>query len=138
VGKDGKTYQRPMYLVPGTLRTLTGRVFSGSGNCSRNMPKWDKGLGKHLGYEPFPGSLNVRLPEPHALGKPWLDWRPAPRHDRQLWRAWIDSLSYCHAHVPGRRNHGPDTLELIAPVKLRERFGLVDDDEITFDVEVGA
>lgn len=135
-GRDGVTYQRPLYRLPGTIRTLTGVAFAGSGWCSRNMPRYDVGLGALLGYEPFPGSLNVRLPEPHALGKPWLDWRPAARHDRQLWRAWVGDLP-CHAHVPGTRNHGPDTLELVAPVKLRDRLGIADGDAVTFDVEVG-
>jgi hypothetical protein len=135
-GRDGVTYERPLYRVPGTVRTLTGVAFTGSGWCSRLMPRYDAGLGEKLGYEPFPGSLNVRLAGPHALGKPWLDWRPAKRHDRQLWRAWVGDLA-CHAHVPGTRNHGPDTLELVAPVKLRDRLGIADGDTVTFDVEVG-
>jgi hypothetical protein len=135
-GRDGVTYERPLYRVPGTVSTLTGEAFTGSGWCSRLMPRYDVGLGAKLGYEPFPGSLNVRLPEAHKLGRPWLDWRPAKRHDRQFWRAWIGDLA-CHAHVPGTRNHGPDTLELVAPVKLRDRFGITDGDPVTFDVEVG-
>jgi len=136
IGRDGVTYERPLYRVPGTVSTLTGTAFTGSGWCSRNMLRYDVGLGEKLGYEPFPGSLNVRLPEAHKLGRPWLDWRPAKHHDRQFWRAWIGDLA-CHVHVPGTRNHGPDALELVAPVNLRDCFGIKDGDPVTFDVEVG-
>jgi hypothetical protein len=136
IGRDGITYQRPIYRLPGTIQTLTGEAFTGSGWCSRNMPRYDVGLGAKLGYEPFPGSLNVRLPAPHSLGQPALNWSGARSRDRQFWRAWVGELA-CHAHVPGKRNHGPDVLELVAPVKLRERFGIVDGDPVTFDVEVG-
>lgn len=132
----GVTYQRPLYLIPGTVRTYAGQAFTGSGWCHRNMPRYDRGLGAQLGYEPFPGSLNVRLDQDHELGKPWLDWQGAKKRDRQFWRAWIGDL-YCHAHVPGRRNHGPDVLELVAAVKLRGLLGLADGDLVSFDVEVG-
>jgi len=135
-GRDGVTYQRPLYRLPGTVCTLAGRAFTGSGSCSRNMPRFDKGLGKRLGYEPFPGSLNVRLPEPHKLGAPALDWTGEKNRDRQFWRAWVAGIA-CHAHVPGKRSHGPDALELVAPMKLRDRLGLADGATITFDVEVG-
>ena len=136
LGRDGVTYPRAMFLVPGTVRTLTGQAFTGSGSCSRNMPRYDRGLGAKLGYEPFPGSLNLRMPAPHALGRPALAWVGAKQRDRQFWRAWVEDLP-CHAHVPGRRNHGPDVLELVAPVCLRERLRLKDGDQVTFDVEVG-
>ncbi len=135
----GNTFQRPVYLVPGSVRTYEGMAFTGSGWCHRNMSLYDQALGAKLGYEPFPGSLNVRLSEKYVLGKPWLDWEGSKRGgkklDRQFWRAWIGDL-YCHAHVPGRRNHGPNVIELVAPVKLRDRFAISDGDTVTFDVEV--
>ncbi len=136
IGRDKKAYERGIFRAPGTLRTFTGRVFTGSGWCSRLMPKYDQGLDKHLGYQPYPGSLNIRLTEQHDLTNPLIDWRPAPRHDRQFWRAWIGDIP-CHAHVPGTRAHGPDCLELMAPMRLREALELSDGDEVTFDVEAG-
>jgi hypothetical protein len=134
VGRDGVSYERPIFSVPGTVRTLTGQAFTGSGSCSRNMPRYDHGLGAELGYEPFPGSLNLRLAQRHKLGNPFLEWVGDRQRDRQFWRAWIGDLA-CHAHVPGKRNHGPDVLELVAPVRLRDRLVIADGDDVTFDVE---
>jgi hypothetical protein len=136
VGRDGVTYLRPLFRIPGSVRALAGVAFTGSGSCSRNMPRNDRGLGDRLGYEPVPGSLNVRLPAPHRLGRPAVDWVGQNRRDRQLWQAWIRG-ERCHAHVPGARSHGPDVLELVAPFHLRDRYGIADGDTVTFDVEAG-
>jgi len=130
----GVAYQRPIYLIAGTVQQHSGEVFAGSGSCSRNMPRYDEGLGRVLGYEPFPGSLNVRLPAPVDLGPPLIEWVGRKSRDRQLWRAWIEDLP-CHAMIPGARGHGPNTLEMVAPIKLRDRYTLTDGAPIVIDIE---
>lgn len=137
-GRDGSRHMRPMYLIPGNVHRRTGVVFGGSGSNSRIMPRFSTGLDAQLGYQPVPGSLNLRLDQPVKLGPPAVDW--LGRHggrtrDYQMWPAWIGDLA-CHAMVPGRRNHGPDCLEMLAPVRLRDQYSLADGNELVFDVAV--
>lgn len=136
-GRDGSVHGRPMFLVPGTVQRLAGEVFSGSGTNSRLMPQYSQGLEKHLGYRPVPGSLNLRMDHAVRLGAPALDWtgRKGRRtRDYQFWPAWVGKVA-CHAMVPGNRGHGPECLELVAPVRLRDKFRLVDGAALTVDVE---
>lgn len=137
VGRDGVTYVRPIVAIPGRVQRLVGTVFAGSGSNSRKMRQFGTGLDDALGYEPFWGSLNLRMSHAVRFGEPWLDWlgRDGTRtRDYQFWRAWIGGLP-CHAMIPGARNHGPDCAEIVAPVKLRDRLGLADGDTVTVDVE---
>jgi riboflavin kinase len=129
-----------MFLVPGTVRRMTGTVFAGSGHCSRRLPLFSQGLDRALGYQPFMGSLNLCLADDADLGVPHINW--VARHgnqvrDYQFWRAWIDELT-CHAMVPGKRNHGPDVIEMVAPFRLRDHMGLVDGSKVAVDVELGS
>lgn len=138
VGRNGRAYARPIVAIPGRVRRLTGTVFGGSGSNSRRMRQFGTGLDRRLGYEPFWGSLNLRMPDALRLGAPWLDWvgrNGSRRRDYQFWRAWIGGLP-CHAMIPGRRGHGPDCVEIVAPVRLRDHLGLADGDTVTVDVEM--
>lgn len=138
-GRDGTSYARPLYLLPGRLQAWEGQVFTGSGTNSRVMPSYSDGLDTSLGYQPVPGSLNLKG-VPINLGAPVIDWvgRDGTRiRDYQLWPAWIDGETHCHAMTPGARGHGPGCLELIAPHRLRDTWRLVDGDTITLDIETG-
>lgn len=139
VGRDGRTYQRPIVVIDGRIRRHAGTVFGGSGSNSRKMRQFGDGLNAALGYEPFWGSLNLHMPHAVRLGEPWLNWLGrdgAKTRDYQFWRAWIGGLR-CHAMIPGNRGHGPDCVEIVAPVKLRDHLGLADGDTVTIDVEPG-
>jgi len=138
VGKDRKTYLRPMFLLPGRVQTHVGKVFTGSGANSRWMLSFGDDLPRQLGYIPFWGSLNIRLPENHSLGPPAIDYvgrRGNRTRDYQFWRAWIRDIP-CHVMIPGDRHHGPDTLEIVASTKLRDRYDLADGDTLPIDIEV--
>jgi CTP-dependent riboflavin kinase len=129
VGRDGHAYLRPTYIVAGTVRPFTGTVFSGSGTCSRKLPE-QTDLPDRLGYRPYPGSLNL-----HAdvdLGEPAVDYVGPKGRDYRFWPAWIDDVA-CHVMVPGRRGW-PGSVEVVAPVSLRERFGLADGDGLEVDI----
>lgn len=140
-GRDGVTYLRPMYLLPGTVQQLSGRVFGGSGTCSRKLTPalHGRGLDRELGYQPYPGSLNLRCAQPVDLGPPAVDWPGrvgTRRRPYQFWPAWVGDLA-CHVMVPGPRGHGPDCVELVAPVRLRDALSLADGDTVTVDVARG-
>lgn len=137
VDRSGVSHDRPMYFIPGRVRRFTGIVFDGSGANSRRMKQFGNGLGAKLGYEPFWGSLNIRLSLKVPLKEPWLNWvgrNGSKTRDYQFWRAWIGNLP-CHAMIPGNRSHGPDCLEIVAPMRLRNALKLNSGDNIAVDIE---
>lgn len=140
-GRDGSRHLRPMYATPGTVTTLTGTVFAGSGTCSRKLRPdlHARGLDKRLGYQPYPGSLNLRCDGPVDLGTPVVHW-PGTVNGRQrpywFWPAWISDLPL-HAMDPAGRGHGPNHVELVAPTRLRDTLGLADGDRVTVEVARG-
>lgn len=141
IGRDGSVHQRPMFAVGGTVRRYTGTVFAGSGTCSRQLRPDLRvpSLDRELGYKPYAGSLNLRCGGPVELGRPWLNWPGIVRGRRRpywFWPAWVDGMAI-HAMIPGTRVHGPDCIELVAPDRLRDRFGLTDGDLLTVDIAHG-
>ncbi len=118
--------------------TVRGKVTTGSGEGKKfTQLAWVKQKVKEkLGFEPYPGTLNLSLP-PDAEAIRLLD----------AFRGWkIESKNGC---LPGRfykalimdRIHGAvvrpevpcyprSTLEIVAPVNLREELHLEDGDEL--------
>ena len=145
-----RTIARPIVLARSARLVLTGIVETGNGNHSRFAPKFAKRLGKILGYQPFPGSLNVRVTSDvnvvARLGTPaaqYVDrrsvWGGKHACDYQYWPARLVTASGAvqgHAMRPGKRGHGPDSIEFLAAVKLRDALTLADGDAVT--LEVGA
>lgn len=139
-GRNGKTYDRPMLLVPGTARRVQGTVFSGSGANRRNLDRYaDESLSDLLGYEPFHGSLNLRV-EPGVLAaftKPTLTWsRPNGGRNRatyRIWRAWYRDEPL-HVMIPQTAH--PSSIEVWASRKLRDTYELHDGDQLDLDVEL--
>lgn len=140
-GRDGSHHLRPMYLIPGNLTAMSGVVFAGSGTCSRKLtPQLHaRGLNKALGYQPLPGSLNLRCDQRVDLGQPVVNW-PGTVNGRHrpywFWPAWRGDLPL-HAMIPASRGHGPNHVELVAPVRLRDRLNLHDGDVVTVEVQRG-
>ena len=132
-------HQRPIYAIGSVLR---GRIFHGNGNCGRF---WKPILGKlepTLGFRPFPGSLNLEVETPIPgdlrlyLGNErahfWDDRRAKGGKrggDYQFWPARIGTGSHSvdgFAMIPGVRSHAGRVLELVAPIGLREAWGLAE------------
>ncbi len=128
--------------------TVTGGM--GEGRHYISLPGYMAQFETQLGYEPFPGTLNVSLADESvrartALGtvepveiEGWED------DDRTYGPAFCypaavesDGREYERAHViaPERTHHDEDQLEVISPVKLREELGLEDGENITVRVE---
>lgn len=102
-----------------------------------------------LGYEPFPGTLNLSVdrterPELHQAAAPTLleawsdgdqtfgavDCYPATLH-KPSDPETVDG----HVIWPHRTDHDTTTLEVVAPVGLRERFALTDGDRLVMEVD---
>lgn len=137
-GRDGHTYGRPLYFLPGTLVDATGQVFAGSGSCSRNLQPntHAKGIDRVLGYQPYPGSLNLRvgLDLVSALGEPVIDWRSPKKRQYLFWPAWIDGRHFVHAMDPAGRSHR-HSIEVCAADRLRDRFHLQDGDRVNLLIQ---
>ena len=134
--------------------TLSGAVTSGMGEGSHyiSLSGYMEQFEQRLGYEPFPGTLNVELDDDSVRTRAGMDalepvgidgWEDDERTygPAFCWPATVerdasDARTYETAHViaPERTHHGADQLELIAPVKLRDELGLDDGDTLTIHV----
>lgn len=133
--------------------SLDGTVTSGMGegrhyiSLSGYMAQFED----RLGYEPFPGTLNVSLAAESTRTRTALDaaepveidgWEDDERTYGPAFcypaTVLYDGTEYDRAHViaPERTHHDEDKLEVIAPVKLREELGLADEDPVTVRIEV--
>ncbi|MFT4884701.1 MAG: riboflavin kinase [Natronomonas sp.] len=140
---------------------LAGVVTSGMGEGRHyiSLSGYMEQFRDRLGYEPFPGTLNVDLDDDSVRARARMDaldpvgidgWEDEERTygPAFCWPATIervgpegrrddvDGRRYEQAHViaPERTHHGEDQLEIIAPDKLREELGLEDDDHVTIHV----
>jgi riboflavin kinase len=130
--------------------TLVGRVTSGEGTAKGfvSLPGYAEQFREKLGYEPYPGTLNLALdegsvrarPEPGTVDRITIEgWERDGRsfgavHCSPV-RLTVRATGIIHetAHTirPERTGHELDTLEILAPVGLRDRYGLVDGDEVS-------
>jgi len=130
---------------------LTGAVTSGMGEGRHyvTLPGYMKQFRERLGYEPFPGTLNVELTDASVRRRSALEsiepvdidgWEddertygPAVCYPAMV---AVDDHAVEPAHViaPERTHHDDDQLEVIAPEKLREQLSLQDDDLVTVTV----
>lgn len=104
-----------------------------------------------LGYEPYPGTLNVVLTDESVRRRSALSplspvsidgWRdedrtygPAVCHPARVTTASGEEYTDAHLIVPERTHHDEDQAELIAPDRLRDVLDLDDDDEVRIHVE---
>jgi riboflavin kinase len=128
-----------------------GKVESGKGEGRLFLGQeyYLQALEKVLGFRPVAGTLNVRLDEMQAK-------------QNQILRAGRSSALYVDGFtkdgrtfggvltygaqingqtaglvIPLRTSHGPEIIEIVAPISLREKFGLKDGDEVKIVVESG-
>lgn len=121
-----------------------GTVFSGSGEGKKFVAlPWVKGqIQEKLGFEPFFGTLNIRLSKQSAEQKKLLQTakataiKPAEGYcPGNLINAKIGALP-CAIVTPQITSYPKDTLEIIAAVNLREKLNLKDGSAVTVEVVV--
>ena len=153
-------YRRIFEAADETL-ALPGRVTSGMGEGRHyiSLSGYMEQFRDRLGYEPFPGTLNVELTEAGVRargrlsslsGVPIDGWEDDDRtfgsatcYAASVERADADTdadgdgeaFDAAHVIVPDRTHHDESALELVAPERLRDVLGLDDGDEVTVRVE---
>ncbi len=134
----------------GRKYTFHGRVFSGSGKGSYYVghPEYKKRFLKLLGYVPYPGTLNVKLDSGEEieerrrmrLGKKAL-WIGEFRHRGERFSA----VNCFRGRMAEQRvallivditHYDDSVLELISPVYLREKLGLMDGSEVSARIDL--
>jgi riboflavin kinase len=101
-----------------------------------------------LGYEPYPGTLNVELESELTCAFDELDsiriggWEDGDRsfgsvdcYPANIVRDRNGSGVPLHVLVPDRTDHDASTIEIIAPVNLRDEFDLSDGTSIEVQIE---
>lgn len=90
-----------------------------------------------VGFDPYPGTLNVRLVDPAMVAAwrriregPALRLAPPPPETcgARLFRVVVMPDVAAAVVVPDVTRYGDDVLELVAPVHVRRRLGLQDGD----------
>ena len=137
----------------GATLSLDGAVTSGMGEGRHyiSLSGYMRQFRERLGYEPFPGTLNVELTAESVRSRGEMDaletgttridgWEDGDRTfgPATCYAARIDadtnSYEGAHVIVPDRTHHDETQLELIAPVKLRDELGLDDGDTLTISL----
>jgi riboflavin kinase len=126
--------------------SLRGSVISGLGEGKYYMAldHYVAQFSRALGFVPFPGTLNIRLDSASLPIRKRLDqrdWIPIEgftADDRTFGNARCLPCRFretpCGIVIPGRSHYPDDILEIIAPVSLRETYGLGDSDMVTVEV----
>jgi riboflavin kinase len=159
--REHEDYRR-LFEEPGQVE-LVGTVTSGMGEGRHyiSLPGYMEQFRERLGYEPFPGTLNVDLTDESVRRRSALEsldpvhidgWQddertygpavcyPATVEKRGSTNpdggggaadADGDCYEETHVIVPVRTHHDEDQLEVIAPEKLRTALDLADDDHLT-------
>lgn len=129
---------------------LTGTVFRGLGEGAFyvTLTEYREHFRSFLGYDPYPGTLNVRLDPDSVARRKLLEafsgYRipPIKRGDAEycgawLYRAVINERVEGGVVIPDKTTYGPDVLEVIAKVCLREALEIKDGDSVKVEVLLG-
>jgi riboflavin kinase, archaea type len=124
--------------------SLRGAVTAGLGRGAHFMsvPWVRDAVRRLLGFTPYPGTLNVSL-NPDMIDR-WERMRNgraiplAPPLGQTCGAVLVSVIVVPDVEaaviVPDVTRHGKNLLELIAPVHIRSRLGLRDDDPVTLEV----
>lgn len=142
----GEYHELQRIFEPRKPLKLHGLVVSGlgEGRYYLSKPGYVSQFETKLGYTPFPGTLNVRLPRDEATVVAELKREPGiviegfEAEGRSFGGAHCHGARVadrrCHLVIPDR-THYTDVLEFIAPVNLREILRLKDQSEVDIEVD---
>jgi len=150
--KDYETTEAGNSVLSEPARTsarLDGTVFSGVGEGKYYLSK--KGYQKQflalLGFQPYPGTLNLRLSKPECLAASAALRRKPGRHldgftdaartygAARCYPCRIDRKAAGAIIVPERTHYPHDVVEILSPAFLRKDLGLKDGDAVELQLD---
>lgn len=142
-----KEFQALRRIFEGPARIqISGVVTSGlgEGRYYLSQPGYVVQFSERLGYKPYPGTLNIRVPPKDLVTVETVKNWTGTRIDgfQATGRTFGGATCFvarvagrsCHLIVPDR-SHYQDVIELIAPVSLRTALHLKDNDPVDVDVQ---
>ena len=123
---------------------LTGTVFTGTGEGKKylTLPWVKPQLQTQLGYNPYPGTLNLHLSKQTTKQRKLLETpnatriRPSEGYSTGiLHKAHIGTVE-CAIIIPENPTYPRDYLEIIAADYLREKLKLKDGDPVTVTADL--
>jgi len=144
--REHQEYNR-IFAEGGTSYILSGAVVSGigEGKYYMRLGPYKEQFSAVLGFEPYPGTLNIRLSQsslPVRKKLDSLDWTRIKGFstdgrtfgDARCIPCRIGTIK-CGIVVPGRTHYPDDLIEVIAPIALRRKLGVEDNDSINVEVD---
>ena len=127
--------------------TIKATVFSGlsEGSYYMSMEGYRKQFKSKLGFDPFPGTLNLRVTKDSMIQRRELESHPFVNIDGFADKDRTYGGARCYPVVVGtkvhgaivmpiRAHYGEDVIEIIAPENLRRRLKLQDGDLVEVQV----
>ncbi len=127
---------------------LRGIVVTGFGEGSYyiSLEGYRRQFISKLGFDPYPGTLNIKLLDQYMKYRLYLERVPGVRIEGfsngsrtygsvKAFKCTIGDIP-CGVLLIERTSHGPEVIEVVAPVKLRDRLGLKDGDDVTINILV--
>ena len=125
---------------------IEGRVTSGVGEGKYyvSLEGYRKQFIEKLGFDPYPGTLNLKIPKEQMYFRRLLDEEEGihidgfKTEDRtfgevKAFKCRINGIKGAVV-IPQRTHYSKDILEIIAPVCLREKLNLEDGDKVVVEV----
>ncbi|ASI98470.1 DUF120 domain-containing protein [Thermococcus celer] len=122
---------------------ILGEVISGIGEGAYYVKQYSHLIKEYLGFDPYPGTLNVRVLFPKTVFDALCGVRPVilpgftkegrTFGDVKAYRVRIDGMEGAIV-IPSRTVHPPKIAEIVAPVYLRKELGLKDGSRVRVEV----
>ena len=117
----------------------------GEGRYYVKIPRYHQQFVEKLGFEPYPGTLNVKLNQPSiqirkkldSLGWINIDGFEADGRTFGNARCLLCTIGGypCAIVVPGRSHYPEDIVEILSPVQLRNVLKIDAQDRVTVEVD---
>lgn len=140
-----------VFEAPRKELVLNGAVFSGlaEGSYYMSLEGYRKQFRSKLGFDPFPGTLNLRVRKEDLKERRLLESYPFIHIDgfanakrsygpAKCYRAVVNEKVSSAIVLPIRAHYGEDVVELIAPRSLRKQLRLKDGDTVRVRVTLGS
>ncbi|WP_048148612.1 DUF120 domain-containing protein [Palaeococcus ferrophilus] len=122
---------------------MVGEVVSGLGEGAYYINEYRERIKEYLNFDPYPGTLNVKLIHPRTVFDAVADLEPIiipgfvrggrTFGDVRAYRVRVNGIEGAVV-IPSRTIHPPEIAEIVAPLNVRESLNLKDGDRVRIEV----